>query len=181
MATDTDIAQADLAELLTILGMGDHARPQSPHEVFQDALSVLRRRLGGTQRQPESAVAADEEDDREVDRILAMSGDDLRAELVTEGHDPDALVRQMKQGLDGTLRLAADRQRWREEAASWRRVAERLQERTNALETGLKPFAAILSQGEPVGPIPRGLLDSRITRNDLRTATKLLATQGTRG
>ncbi|KQT59998.1 hypothetical protein ASG52_19935 [Methylobacterium sp. Leaf456] len=71
--------------------------------------------------------------DREIDRILAMSGDELRTELVAEGHDPDALVRQMKQGLDGTLRLAADRQRWREEATSWRRVAERLETQMQTL------------------------------------------------
>lgn len=45
MANDSDIAQSDLAELLTVLGMGDHARPQSPHEVFQEALCILRNRL----------------------------------------------------------------------------------------------------------------------------------------
>lgn len=43
--TNEDVQQSDLAELLAILGMGDHARPQSPHEVFQDALEVLRNRL----------------------------------------------------------------------------------------------------------------------------------------
>ena len=126
---------------------------------------------------PKCTCAADRKsnNDSEIDRILAMSSDELRAELVAEGHDPDALVRQMKQGLDGTLRLAADRQRWREEAASWRRVAKRLQGRVNDLEAGLKPFAAVLAGGQPVGPILRGLLDSRITRNNLRLATKLLA------
>lgn len=46
MANSYDIAQSDLAELLNVLGMGDHARPQSPHEVFQEALRVLRARLG---------------------------------------------------------------------------------------------------------------------------------------
>lgn len=45
MANDSGIAQSDLAELLNVLGMGDHARPQSPHEVFQEALGVLRKRL----------------------------------------------------------------------------------------------------------------------------------------
>lgn len=42
----SDVLQSDLAELLATLGMSDHARPQSPHEVFQDALSVLKARLG---------------------------------------------------------------------------------------------------------------------------------------
>lgn len=45
MATDNDVAQSDLRELLLLLGMGDHARPQSPHEVFQEALRVLRKRV----------------------------------------------------------------------------------------------------------------------------------------
>lgn len=40
-----DIFHSDLTELLTLLGMGDHARPQSPHEVFQEALGVLQERL----------------------------------------------------------------------------------------------------------------------------------------
>ena len=48
----TSVLQDDLAELLTILGMGDHARPQSPHEVFQDAIAVLRKRLNETDRAP---------------------------------------------------------------------------------------------------------------------------------
>ena len=47
MSSDTSsgVLQNDLIELLTILGMSTHARPQSPHEVFQEALSVLRDRL----------------------------------------------------------------------------------------------------------------------------------------
>ena len=44
---DAEVAQADLRDLLLILGMGDYARPQSPHEVFQEALAVLRTRLIG--------------------------------------------------------------------------------------------------------------------------------------
>ncbi|NEU14703.1 hypothetical protein G3T14_21730 [Methylobacterium sp. BTF04] len=45
MSTDAEALHSDLAELLTLLGIGDHARPQSPHEVFQEALGVLRKRL----------------------------------------------------------------------------------------------------------------------------------------
>lgn len=51
--SNSDIAQSDLAELLTVLDMGDHARPQSPHEVFQEALGVLRQRLAENSRQRE--------------------------------------------------------------------------------------------------------------------------------
>lgn len=39
------VLQDDLRELLQALGMPDGARPQSPHEVFQEALTVLRARL----------------------------------------------------------------------------------------------------------------------------------------
>lgn len=56
MANSSDIAQSDLAELLTILGMGNHARPQSPHEVFQEALGVLRQRLVATEHWSDCAV-----------------------------------------------------------------------------------------------------------------------------
>lgn len=116
-----------------------------------------------------------DEDDAEIDRILAMSADEIRAELVAEGHDPDELVRKERLGLDGLLRLAADRNRWRTEAGSWRRVAERLEAEKQSLREALKPFAAILAKGEPVGPIPRGLLDRSVTRQDLRRATEALA------
>ena len=42
------------------------------------------------------------------------------------------------------------------------------------LREALMPFAAILANGEPVGPIPRGYLDSKLTRDQLRRATTLL-------
>lgn len=42
MASDA-VMQSDLRELLVALDMGDHARPQSPHEVFQEALAEVRR------------------------------------------------------------------------------------------------------------------------------------------
>lgn len=38
-----DAVQADLRELLGALGMGDHARPQSLHEVFQECIQEVRR------------------------------------------------------------------------------------------------------------------------------------------
>ncbi|KQT08542.1 hypothetical protein ASG40_11735 [Methylobacterium sp. Leaf399] len=61
---DADTLQADLSELLAMLGMGDHARPQSPHEVFQEALTELRKRLApraptlsGPRREKAHAIA----------------------------------------------------------------------------------------------------------------------------
>ena len=39
-ARQLDFVQEDLRELLRVLGMGDHARPQSPHEVFQEAIAL---------------------------------------------------------------------------------------------------------------------------------------------
>lgn len=39
------VLQNDLRELMGLLGMSDHARPQLPHEVFQEALAELKRRL----------------------------------------------------------------------------------------------------------------------------------------
>jgi hypothetical protein len=42
--TESDMLQSDLRELLRVLDMPDHARSQSPHEVFQEALTVLRER-----------------------------------------------------------------------------------------------------------------------------------------
>lgn len=42
---DQEVLHADLCELVVALGMGNYARPQSPHEVFQQALEVLRQKL----------------------------------------------------------------------------------------------------------------------------------------
>lgn len=42
---DSGVLQDDLRQLLELLGLPTHARPQSPHEVFQEALGVLRKRL----------------------------------------------------------------------------------------------------------------------------------------
>ena len=39
---EQDAMHADLAELLRALGMFDGARPQSPHEVMQEAIATVR-------------------------------------------------------------------------------------------------------------------------------------------
>lgn len=119
------------------------------------------------------------------------------AHVVLRSHcigEPSALLRagayQAADNLlkpDGPIASAlAARERERDEARaaamSWKGVAERLSAyigRSDAdlatLREALTPFAAILANGEPVGPIPRGLLDSKITRQDLRRATAALA------
>jgi len=42
-ANTMSVMQDDLAELLRVLRLGDHARPQSPHEVMQEALAEVAR------------------------------------------------------------------------------------------------------------------------------------------
>lgn len=43
---ERDLILADLGRLLDLLGLGDHARPQSPHEVFLMCLAELERVKG---------------------------------------------------------------------------------------------------------------------------------------
>jgi hypothetical protein len=40
---EQDAVHADLSQLLRVLGMGDHARPQSSHEVMLDAINEAGR------------------------------------------------------------------------------------------------------------------------------------------
>jgi hypothetical protein len=42
---DTDVMHDDLREMLQSLGMDDGAQPRSPHEVFQTALTEMKRQL----------------------------------------------------------------------------------------------------------------------------------------
>lgn len=42
--TERDAVLADLGQLLEILGLGNHARPESPHEVFQQCLKAIMER-----------------------------------------------------------------------------------------------------------------------------------------
>lgn len=41
-----EVMQDDLSELLRALGMGDHARPESPHEVMQQCIAKARTLAG---------------------------------------------------------------------------------------------------------------------------------------
>jgi hypothetical protein len=61
---EQDAVHADLSQLLRVLGLGDHARPQSPHEVMLDAINEA-----GRLRQSAEAIRAGE---RERIRHLAM-------------------------------------------------------------------------------------------------------------
>jgi hypothetical protein len=42
---ETGVLQNDLREMLQALGMDDGAQPRSPHEVFQSALTEMKRQL----------------------------------------------------------------------------------------------------------------------------------------
>jgi hypothetical protein len=41
----------------------------------------------------------EDEMDREVERILAMSGDEIKAEIIAQGDDPDECVRLMDEAI----------------------------------------------------------------------------------
>lgn len=45
MQADADDLQEDLRQMLEALGMSAHARPYSPHRVFQEALNEMKRQL----------------------------------------------------------------------------------------------------------------------------------------
>lgn len=45
MSDDSTVAQDDLAEILRALGLGDHARPESPHGVVQSKVLPAIRQL----------------------------------------------------------------------------------------------------------------------------------------
>lgn len=44
-AADAGVLQDDLRDMLQALGMNDGAQAKSPHEVFQEALTEMKRRL----------------------------------------------------------------------------------------------------------------------------------------
>ena len=43
-----DAVHADLGQLLEVLGLGDYARPESPHEVFQQCVAKVRELTEGS-------------------------------------------------------------------------------------------------------------------------------------
>lgn len=57
MQADADDLQEDLRQMLEALGMSDHARPYSPHRVFQEALNEMKRQLAAVPRS--AAIAAE--------------------------------------------------------------------------------------------------------------------------
>jgi hypothetical protein len=66
---EQDAVHADLAQLLRVLGLGDHARPQSPHDVMLDAINEagrLRARLQFGERTEAQIRAAERERIRQL-------------------------------------------------------------------------------------------------------------------
>ena len=41
--SERDLIHADLGQLLELLGLGDYARPESSHEVFQQCIAAVAR------------------------------------------------------------------------------------------------------------------------------------------
>ncbi|MEU7656810.1 hypothetical protein AB0C41_32845 [Micromonospora taraxaci] len=56
MQADADDLQEDLRQMLEALGMSAHARPYSPHRVFQEALNEMKRQLVAVPRSAASTV-----------------------------------------------------------------------------------------------------------------------------
>jgi hypothetical protein len=72
---EQDAVHADLSMLLRVLGMGDHARPQSSHEVMLDAINEV-----GKLRQSAEAIRADERNRfRRYAKAMSDGSDDLPA------------------------------------------------------------------------------------------------------
>jgi hypothetical protein len=74
MNAEQDAVHADLAQLLRVLGLGDHARPYSPHEVMLDAINAvgeLRSRLEVAERTAEWIAVQARTAER--DRIIALA------------------------------------------------------------------------------------------------------------
>jgi hypothetical protein len=75
---EQDAVHADLSQLLRVLGMGDHARPQSSHEVMLDAINEAGRIRLALER-AEVLIA---ERDRRVADLWVMN-EQLRKRITT--------------------------------------------------------------------------------------------------
>ena len=79
MQADADDLQEDLRQMLEALGMSDHARPYSPHRVFQEALNEMKRQLAAV---PRSAATS-------ATDLLAWLRDETSLELSFERWEED--------------------------------------------------------------------------------------------
>lgn len=147
VSTTPDSAGADLARLSKVCARAI-ADANITNCRADEALPVVEAILAALNTSAPIAVPLRDDDD-EVNRILAMSDAEVIAEIEAEGRDPVALAETMRGQMGATFKLC---------------------EEIKTLRDALAPFAAILAKGEPVGPIPRGLLDSKLTRQDLRNA-----------
>lgn len=105
MATDPAVLQADLRDLLNALGMGDHARPQSPHEVFQGCVAEVRRRLARIEELEAALIAFMEEEFRVAQNHAQwIDGKRVFNEEIWERADPTsfALIKQGRDALRGS-------------------------------------------------------------------------------
>jgi hypothetical protein len=72
---EQDAIHADLGELLVMLGLGDYARPQSPHEVFQMCLARLREEAHAAYRNPDGSYHSSPPSEREAIRDQATAAE----------------------------------------------------------------------------------------------------------
>ncbi|MCX7322200.1 MAG: hypothetical protein NT113_22910 [Hyphomicrobiales bacterium] len=86
MQADADDLQEDLRQMLEALGMSDHARPYSPHRVFQEALNEMKRQLAAVPRS--AAIVAAPTTSPEPDAVRA-SGKALVRQLRSTMHRLD--------------------------------------------------------------------------------------------
>lgn len=122
--TLNDAMQEDLAELLRVLGLGDHARDKSPHEVMRgEVIPVVRRLMGlhleGWNRSLEhvhaiqQALAMIGESDADA---LAAAADDLNYCIEREDRERLATLGDRLTAAASLLRADIDRPLFREAA-----------------------------------------------------------------
>lgn len=82
-------------------------------------------------------------DDAGISHVLATSDAEVIAEIEAEGRDPEALAEAMRGQMNATFRLCEEVKHWKEEARSWRAVAERLETEKQAERNQLKSTVAL--------------------------------------
>lgn len=72
-AAERDLIRADLGQLLETLGLGDYARPESPHEVFLECLASVRQMAAFVRSLPcRCGLGASAGEDQPCGRCMAL-------------------------------------------------------------------------------------------------------------
>jgi hypothetical protein len=101
------VLQEDLSEMLRVLGLGDHARPQSPHEVFLECIAEVKRLKAERPRLPDQERAK-----KTLDAAFRDYAP-LHAEAARRNYDPklSAAIENQIASLVTAVR-AEERERW---------------------------------------------------------------------